>query len=67
MPDTFADKLLKAALPHVPFDGWGDATLAAAANDIGVTLSEARAVYPRGGLDLAAAYHKRADQLMLRI
>lgn len=65
MPDTLAEKLLDAALPHVPFDGWSDETFAAAADDVGVSLAEARTVFARGGLDMAAVYHKRADQTMV--
>ncbi|MCC1481606.1 COQ9 family protein [Roseibaca sp. Y0-43] len=60
------DKLLDAALIHVPFDGWGDAALRAAAADCGVDMAAARAVFPRGGVDMALAYHARGDAAMLR-
>lgn len=60
-----ADRLLDAALPHVAFDGWSDATLAAAATDEGLSLDLARALYPRAGLDLALAYHRRGDARMV--
>ena len=63
MTDT-ADRLLDAALPHVPFDGWSPAALSAAANDAGVDIALARALFPRGGLDMAAAYHQRGDRAM---
>lgn len=59
-----ADRLLDAALDHVPFDGWGDATLEAAARDTGLDLALARVLFPRGGLDLALAYHRRGDAAM---
>ena len=38
-------RLLAAALPHVPFDGWSDVTLRAAAADIGLSegIAHARA------------------------
>lgn len=55
------DLLLDAALVHVPFDGWSDRTLRAAAADAGVELGLARALFPRGGVDLALAYHARGD------
>jgi ubiquinone biosynthesis protein COQ9 len=61
---TEADRLLDAALIHVPFDGWSDATLAAAARDEGIDPALARALYPRGGVDLALAYHRRGDAQM---
>ena len=60
------EKLLDAALIHVPFDGWGDAALRAAAADCGVDMAAAKAVFPRGGVDMALAYHARGDALMLR-
>lgn len=59
------EALLDAALAHVPFDGWSEATLRAASADIGVTPALARAWYPRGALDLAVAYHRRGDAAML--
>ncbi len=57
--------LLDAALPHVAFDGWSEATFRAAAADAGMTPEEARAVYPRGAMDLAAEFHRRGDAAML--
>jgi len=67
MTDTLsaADRLLDAALPHVAFDGWSEATLAAAALDTGIDMALARALYPRPGLDLALAYHRRGDAQMV--
>ncbi|MFN4100808.1 MAG: COQ9 family protein [Pararhodobacter sp.] len=67
MTDTpsAADRLLDAALNHVAFDGWSEATLAAAAMDTGIEMPLARALYPRPGLDLALAYHRRGDAQML--
>ena len=60
-----ADRLLTAALNHVPFDGWSEATLAAAAHDTGLDLALAQAIYPRAGLDLALANHRQGDAVML--
>lgn len=54
-------RLVEAASVHVAFDGWSDATLAAAAADCGMDLATARALAPRGGVDLAAAAHKLGD------
>ncbi|PWE27020.1 COQ9 family protein [Pararhodobacter marinus] len=59
-----ADRLLDAALMHVAFDGWSEATLKAAAGDCDMDPALARALYPRGGLDLALAYHRRGDVAM---
>lgn len=57
-------QLLAAALPHVAFDGWSEATLTAAVSDSGIAVGLARALYPRGGIDLAIAYHLQGDALM---
>ncbi|QPM91139.1 COQ9 family protein [Pseudooceanicola algae] len=61
-----AERLLDAALTHVPFDGWSEATLRAAARDADVSPDLARALYPRGAVDLALAYHRRGDAEMVR-
>ena len=57
-------RLLQAALPHVPFDGWSETTLTAAIADSATPPGLARALFPRGGLDLALAYHHAGDQRM---
>lgn len=59
-------RLLEAALPHVPFDGWSDTCFNAALSDSGVDEALARLALPRGALDLALAYHDRGDQAMLK-
>jgi ubiquinone biosynthesis protein COQ9 len=58
------DRVLAAALAHVPFDGWSEATLTAAIADSGVAPGLARALFPRGGVDLAAAWHRQGDRAM---
>ena len=63
-PDTKA-KLLDAAKMHVPFDGWSDAAFQAAIRDTGIDPGVARAVCPRGAVDLALAYHEEGDELMI--
>ncbi|MDE4132596.1 COQ9 family protein [Phaeobacter sp. QD34_3] len=60
------DALLDAALMHVAFDGWTEATFAAAVADTGIDPTLARALCPRGAVDLALAYHRRGDQVMLQ-
>ena len=60
MTDT-SDAILDAALMHVPFDGWSESSFIAAASDADVPLTEARALFPRGAVDLAVAFHKRGD------
>ena len=63
MADT-KEKLLDAALPHVPFDGWSETAFEAAIADTGVAPALARGLCPRGAVDLAIAYHKRGDARM---
>jgi len=57
-----ADRILDAALMHVPFDGWSDFTFRSAASDADVPLAEAKALFPRGAVDLALAFHHRGDR-----
>ncbi|WP_371061097.1 COQ9 family protein [Rhodosalinus sp. 5P4] len=56
--------LLDAALLHVPFDGWSEATFRAAIRDTGIDPAVARALCRRGALDLAVAFHRRGDRAM---
>ncbi|MCW1931871.1 COQ9 family protein [Pararhodobacter zhoushanensis] len=65
MTQSAADRLLDAALVHVAFDGWSEATLKAAARDTGIDPALAKALFPRAGVDLALAYHRRGDAQML--
>ncbi|TMM52880.1 COQ9 family protein [Sulfitobacter sabulilitoris] len=58
--------LLDAALKHVAFEGWSPATFEDAVRDTGIDAGVARAVCPRGALDLAVAYHKRGDAQMVQ-
>ncbi len=64
-PDAAKARVLEAALMHVPFDGWSQTTLRAAIADSGVAPGLGHALFPRGGIDLAVAYHKAGDALML--
>lgn len=57
-------RLLDAALPHVVFDGWSDATFQAAVRDTGIDPALARVACPRRATDLAVLYHRRADAEM---
>lgn len=59
-----SDRILDAALMHVPFDGWSEATFRAASADAEVPLSAAKALFPRGAVDLALAFHRRGDREM---
>ena len=53
--------VIDAAVNHVMFDGWSDATLKAAIADSGVDPALAKLAFPRGPLDLALGYHYQGD------
>ena len=55
------ERLLDAALTHVPFEGMNQRALAAGARDLGLAPGLAQVHFPSGGAGLAAAYHRRAD------
>ncbi len=62
--DQAKDRLLDAVLPHVAFDGWSEVSFRAGIADSGVAPGLARALFARGGVDLALAYHQRGDVAM---
>jgi len=67
--DHFAetiDRLLDAALPNVPFDGWGAGVFETALSESGVDVGLARLACPRGALDLAIGYHRQGDRAMVQ-
>lgn len=63
--ETAKAALLEAAVMHVPFDGWSEATFQAAIRDADIAPSVARAICPRGAVDLAVAFHKAGDEAMI--
>jgi len=60
------DRILEAALVHVPFDGWTAKAAEAAGADLGLPPGRARIVFPGGPSDMVAAYIAFADARMLR-
>src|SRR5262249_22614600 len=50
--------LIEAMLPTVPFDGWSRAALRAAARRCGLGADEAQVLFPRGAVDLVAAFSR---------
>lgn len=66
MTDThdLKNRLLDGALAYVPFDGWTKASFDAAVYDTGTEPALARAICPRGAVDLALAFHARGDAAM---
>lgn len=64
IPET-RDRLIDAAVPHVPFDGWGRTALRHAAADIGVPAEEAEALFPKPARDMISWHSRLADRRML--
>ena len=63
--DELRERLLDAALVHVPFDGWTPAVLNAAARDIGVPHALALNAFPGGAAEMIEFWNRRSDQRML--
>ena len=64
--EEIKDRLLAAMLPHVVFDGWSEPGFRAAIAETGIEPALARAVCPRGAVDLALAFHAAGDAAMVR-
>lgn len=60
------DRLLEAALVHIPFEGWSRRALIAGAADIDVDAATAKRLFPRGGDDLLAHLDVWADRRMVQ-
>ncbi len=61
-PDETRDRLLDAALKHVPFDGWSQSALDAAAKNLGLEPEIARTAFPGGPIALIDYHAARADR-----
>lgn len=59
------DLLLSSILPNVDFDGWSSVAFERAARDTGIDISLVQQVAPRGAIDLAVAFHKKGDEVMV--
>jgi ubiquinone biosynthesis protein COQ9 len=64
--DAQREALLKATLPHVPFDGWTRTALLAGARDCGMETALADNAFPGGMAELLDFYHRAADIEMVR-
>ncbi|MEM6622456.1 MAG: COQ9 family protein [Pseudomonadota bacterium] len=58
-------RLLEAMLPHVAFDGWSQTSLNEAVAETGVEPGLAKLAFPRGGVDMALAFHRAKDDELL--
>jgi len=60
-----SERLIRAVLPDVAFDGWSRHALRNAARRTAIPPGEAVALFPRGAVDLIAAFSRWADTRML--
>lgn len=59
--DELRPVLVRAMLPHVPFDGWTHQAVDGASVDLGVPAAMARLAFPGGAADMVDAYIATAD------
>ncbi len=59
------DRILTAALAHIPFDGWSMEVLRQGAADAGFDADIADVYFPRGSIDAIAWHSTQADQAMV--
>ena len=62
--DDLKQRVLEAALPLVPFEGWCDRMLREAGRAASVEDVDVRAAFPRGVIDLVVYYADEADRRM---
>src|SRR3546814_12118229 len=60
--DALREENLRAALPHVPFDGWTMATLSAGARAAGMDTADAVRAFTRGQVEAIAFHSGLADR-----
>jgi ubiquinone biosynthesis protein COQ9 len=63
--DEMRPRLAGAMLPHVPFDGWTEKALSAAARDLGIDPQVARLAFPGGAAAMVEAWIDLANRQML--
>ncbi len=64
--DELRPRLVEAMLPHVPFDGWSQRAVAAAAADLGVDPDVARLAFPGGPVEMVEAWIALANRQMCK-
>ena len=60
------ERLMDAALPHVPFDGWGEVALLAGARDLGIERGLALNAFPGGAIEMIEFHSRLADRRMVQ-
>ena len=62
--DATREALITAVLGHVPFDGWSEKALLAAADECAVEAAAVRRAFPRGAASLIQYHAARIDRCM---
>ena len=62
--EELRERILVAALPHVPFDGWTMTALQAGARDAGLEPIDAARAFPRGVVEAVEYHSALADRRM---
>lgn len=63
--ETQRDRLVEAALAHVPFDGWTRAALVRGAADLGLGAADADRLFPGNAVDMIERMNRIADARMV--
>jgi ubiquinone biosynthesis protein COQ9 len=61
--NNFRDILIDKALRHVVFDGWSDSMFSKVCLELNLSKAQAQVFFPRGGVDMALAFHERDDEI----
>ncbi len=64
-PSVLRDRLIEAAMPHIPFDGWGRQAALEAAQDLDLDPGAAMKAFPGGAIDMIRCHLQRADREMM--
>ena len=65
MEKDVRDKLIKAILKSVVFDGWSNGLINSACKELDLNYSIAKTLFPRGIIEIAIDYHKNGDEKMI--
>lgn len=65
MEEDVKEKLTKAVLKSVIFDGWSNQLLNSACIELGLDYNIVETLFPRGIIDIAVDYHKNGDEKMI--
>ena len=63
--EELRERIVEAALPHVPFDGWTPRAMRRAAEAIGVDAAAVRRAFPYGAADMVRTYSRMLDRRMV--